>query len=66
MQSQLQHMVTKLQNFTSERLAEVDDFIDFLQKQDQERSLRMDFSKGANTTFHKVWDNEDDAIYDNL
>lgn len=66
MQVQVQHMLEKLEHLSPERLAEVDDFIDFLQQRDQERLLSRDFSQASNDAFAKVWDNEDDAIYDSL
>ena len=49
-----------------ERLAEVEDFIDFLSQKDRERHVRRDFARGAGASFQKVWDNEDDAAYDKL
>lgn len=66
MQVQVQHMLEKLEHLSPERLAEVDDFIDFLQQRDQERLLSRDFAQASNDAFAKVWDNEDDAIYDSL
>jgi len=63
---QVQQVIIKLQYLSPERLAEVDDFIDFLQKRDQEKALNQDFAAAANAAFQKIWDNEDDAIYDNL
>lgn len=63
MQVQVQHMLEKLEHLSPERLAEVDDFIDFLQQRDQERLLSRDFAQASNDAFAKVWDNEDDAIY---
>jgi hypothetical protein len=66
MQSQVRKIIIKLQHLKPERLAEVNDFIDFLQSREQEQQLRRDFSQVSNKAFHKVRDNEDDAIYDSL
>ena len=66
MHAQVQHMLEKLEHLSPERLAEVDDFIDFLQQRDQEKLLSRDFAKASNDAFAKVWDNDDDAIYDTL
>lgn len=66
MQTQVQHVLEKLEHLSPERLAEVEDFIDFLQQRDQERHLRQDFAQASNAAFAKVWDNDDDAIYDTL
>ncbi len=66
MQTQVTHVMRKLQHLSPERLAEVDDFIEFLQQRDQDKSLRHDFAGASEAAFAKIWDNDDDAIYDNL
>jgi hypothetical protein len=66
MQSQVQHMLEKLEHLSPERLAEVEDFIDFLNQRDQDKRLRQDFAQASEAAFSKVWDNDDDAVYDNL
>jgi hypothetical protein len=60
------HVVEKLNHLSPDRLAEVEDFIDFLQQRDQDKPLRQDFSQASNTAFAKICDNDDDAIYDTL
>ena len=50
----------------SERIAEVEDFVDFLQSRDESRGLTRSAMKSSEATFAKVWDNEDDAAYDKL
>ena len=66
MQLQVQHMLEKLEHLSPERLAEVEDFIDFLNQRDQDKRLRRDYTRASEETFSKVWDNDDDAIYDTL
>lgn len=66
MQPQVEHMLEKLEHLSPERLAEVEDFIDFLNQRDQDKRLRQDFTQASEDAFNKVWDNDDDAIYDNL
>lgn len=66
MHPQVEHMLEKLEHLSPERLAEVEDFIDFLNQRDQEKRLRQDYAQASEDTFNKVWDNEDDAIYDTL
>lgn len=66
MQPQVEHMLEKLEHLSSDRLAEVEDFIDFLQQKDQDKRLRQDFTQASEDAFNKVWDNDDDAIYDKL
>ena len=60
------HMLEKLENLSPARLIEVEDFIDFLQQRDQNKHLNQDFSRSSEAAFSKVWDNDDDALYDKL
>jgi len=66
MQPQVQHMLEKLEHLSPERLAEVEDFIDFLNQRDQDKRLRQDYAQASEEAFNKVWDNDDDAVYDSL
>lgn len=66
MQPQVEHVLEKLEHLTPARLAEVEDFIDFLQQRDQSDRLRKDFTQASESAFNKVWDNDEDAIYDSL
>lgn len=66
MQPQVQHMLEKLEHLSPDRLAEVEDFIDFLQQRDQDKRLRQEFARASEAAFAKVWDNDEDAIYDQL
>lgn len=66
MQPQLEQIQEKLVHLSPERLAEVEDFIDFLQQRDQDKRLRQDYAQASEDAFGKVCDNDDDAIYDNL
>ncbi len=66
MHPQVQHMLEKLEHLSPDRLAEVEDFIDFLQQRDQDKRLRQDYARASEAAFAKVWDNDEDAIYDQL
>lgn len=66
MSPQIRHVVEKLEHLSAERLAEVDDFIDFLHQRDQDKRLRRDFVHASEAAFSKIWDNDDDAISDAL
>ena len=66
MQPRLEHIQEKLHSLTPDRLAEVEDFIDFLRQRDQETQLRGGYSQASEEAFNKVWNNDDDAIYDQL
>lgn len=63
---QIEQVVQKLQALTPNRISEVEDFIDFLQQRDQDKRLRADYARASETAFAKVWDNDEDAIYDQL
>jgi len=61
-----EQILVKLKHLSPSRLAEVADFIDFLQQRDQEKQLQQDYAQTSEAAFNKVWDNDDDTIYDNL
>ncbi len=66
MQPQVEQMLEKLEHLTPARLAEVEDFIDFLHQRDQDKRLRQDYARASEAAFAKVWDNDEDAVYDSL
>ena len=66
MQPQLEQMIEKLEHLSPDRLAEVEDFIDFIQQRDRDKILRQDYARASEAAFAKVWDNDEDAIYDRL
>lgn len=59
-------LLEKLDQLPPERVAEVEDFVDFLQQKDQQRHLTQAATQMAESSFRKVWDNPDDAVYDAL
>ncbi len=65
-QDSIQQMIKKLEFLSPERLAEVADFIDFLQQRDQSQRLHQDFIRVSEDAFAQVWDNDEDAVYDAL
>ena len=56
----------KIQNLRPERVAEVEDFVDFLAARDHDRALVQAATRLSETSFVTVWDNADDADYDQL
>ena len=66
MQTLVVDVARKLENLSPELLAEVDDFIDFLQLSDQDKILRKELNSASESAFAKIWDNDDDALYDTL
>jgi hypothetical protein len=63
-----QRLLDKISKLTSEKIIEVEDFIDFLyQRQNvSDYNLVMAATKISEASFSKVWDNPEDAEYDNL
>jgi hypothetical protein len=59
-------LLNKLRTLPPERLAEAEDFIDFLCARGQEEALTRAATKLAEPAFDRVWDNPDDADYDRL
>jgi len=66
MQPQLDKIREKLGHLSIDRLSEVDDFIDFLQQREQDNHLRQNYARASEAVFAQVWDNDDDAAYDQL
>lgn len=61
-----EQLLAKIRCLTPERVAEVEDFIDFLRSREAERDLTDAASRLAEPAFARVWDNADDADYDRL
>ena len=63
-----QRLLDKICKLSSEKIIEVEDFIDFLyQRQtDSDQNLTIAATKVSEASFSKVWDNPEDAEYDNL
>ncbi len=78
MQSQLKQIQEKLGHLAPEKLAEVadsqgvegpkavEDSIDSLEQRDIGKRIRTRYERASEEVFHEAWDNDDDAIYDNL
>lgn len=63
---QIEQVMKKLQTLPPERVAEVEDFIDFLSQRDADRGLMRVAMATAEPILEQVWDNPDDAEYDKL
>ena len=61
-----QTLLEKLRELPPERLAEVEDFIDFLRQRAHDRQTSADFTRRSEEALRKVWDNAEDAAYDKL
>lgn len=61
-----QVILDKLQRLSPEKIAEVEDFVDFLQQRELERQVTQAAARLAEPSFQKVWDNSEDEVYDRL
>lgn len=61
-----EELLAKIRTLPPERVAEVEDFIDFLRQRDEELRLTQAAGKLSEPAFAKVWDHPDDADYDRL
>ena len=59
-------LVQKLRELPPERVAEVEDFIDFLRQRAGDRQAKADFMRRSEDALRTVWDNDEDAAYDDL
>lgn len=61
-----QAIIEKIKALPPERVAEVEDFVDFLRTRNDDQRLTQAATKASAPAFNKVWDNPDDADYDQL
>ena len=59
-------LIEKIKQLPPQRVAEVEDFVDFLRARDGEQRLTHAASKVSESSFAAVWDNDEDAVYDQL
>jgi hypothetical protein len=60
-----EELIEKIKSLPPERVAEVEDFVDFIAQRD-ERRLVQAASRLSEESFRQVWDNEEDSAYDQL
>lgn len=61
-----QVLIEKIRQLPPRRLAEVEDFIDFLRLREDEQRLTQAAAKTGEASFAAVWDNDEDAVYDRM
>jgi hypothetical protein len=59
-------LIEKLKELPPQQLAEVEDFVDFLRSREDDRNLGRAAAAASAPAFAKVWDNDEDAVYDKL
>jgi hypothetical protein len=59
-------LIHKISTLPLERIAEVEDFVDFIGQREAERSLSRAALAASAPAFAKVWNNPEDDVYDAL
>jgi hypothetical protein len=59
-------LIDKIRSLPPEKVAEVEEFVDFLRTANDERRLTHAAARLSQDAFASVWDNPDDADYDRL
>lgn len=59
-------LIEKIRRLSPEKAAQVEDFVDFLRLREEENRLSQAAAKLSEEAFADVWDNPEDAVYDDL
>ena len=61
-----QVLFDKIKQLPPQRMAEVEDFVDFLHAREDEHRFTHAAAKASEASFKQVWDNDEDAAYDRM
>lgn len=61
-----QVLIDKIKQLPPQRMAEVEDFVDFLRAREDEQRLTLTAAMASAASFAQVWDNDEDAAYDRM
>ena len=61
-----QVLIEKIKQLPPQRLAEVEDFVDFLRTREDEQHLTQAATRVSEASFAEVWNNDKDAAYDRM
>jgi hypothetical protein len=59
-------VIEKIEALPAERIAEIEDFVDFIRLPEQERALTRAAGAASVPAFAAIWSNPEDDIYDAL
>jgi hypothetical protein len=59
-------LIEKIQALPPDRIAEVEDFVDFIRMREQERTLARAAAATSGAVFGAIWSNPEDDGYDAL
>lgn len=61
-----QALLKRIESLPPERVAEIEDFVEFIAAREQERSLARAAATLSAPAFAAIWNNPDDDVYDAL
>jgi hypothetical protein len=61
-----QALFEKIRALPEDKVAEVEDFVDFLHDRQEDRRLTQAAARLSEDSLRRIWDNPDDADYDRL
>jgi hypothetical protein len=61
-----QELFEKIRALPDEKVAEVEDFVNFLRHREDDRLLTQATARLSEDSLRKIWDNPEDAAYDRL
>jgi hypothetical protein len=59
-------LLDKISALPSQRIVEIEDFVDFIIEREQDRSLTRNAAETSAPAFARVWNNPEDDAYDAL
>ncbi|HEU0156332.1 MAG TPA: hypothetical protein VFQ82_09700 [Stellaceae bacterium] len=59
-------LIKKIEALPDERIAEIEDFVDFIRLREQERALSRAAAAASTSSFAAIWNNPEDDAYDAL
>jgi hypothetical protein len=57
-------LLEKIEALPAERIAEIEDFVEFIAARELERSLTRAVTETSKSAFAAIWDNPEDSVYD--
>ncbi len=61
-----QALIAKIRSLPPDKVVEVEDFVEFLRRRDDDRQLAAAATKVSESAFARVWGNADDDAYDRV
>lgn len=59
-------LIEKIKQLPPQRMAEVEDFVDFLRARENDQPLTHAAGQASEASFDAVWNNDEDAAYDRM